>query len=284
MRHYLQRLYKHLMFRSTSEASQDDLARSAIVLAPHQDDETLGCGGTMIRKREAGAEVRVIFMTDGTLSHSRLMSPGKLKAIREKEAVAACQALGLAESDVFFLEFQDGRLHEGHEMAVGRVLELLGSHRPDEIFVPYHGELLSDHAATYRIAMSALARWGKPVTLYEYPVWAWYHWPWVDVLQNSRRETRDVVKNTLVSGAGLRLLKDLGHAVYIGDVLDRKRAALDQYRSQMTRLIPDRRWLTLGDLANGAFLSQLLGEYEYFRRCEPVKDHGASASGKRSAH
>jgi N-acetylglucosamine malate deacetylase 1 len=36
-----------------------------VVLAPHMDDEVLGCGGTMARQVAAGSDVTVIFLTDG---------------------------------------------------------------------------------------------------------------------------------------------------------------------------------------------------------------------------
>ena len=145
------------------------------------------------------------------------------------------------------------------------MVEILRSYNPDEIYIPYRGETQSDHIATNRIAMSALTRWGKQVMINEYPVWAWFHWPWVGVFHNSRRTTLDILKNTFNSIGGLSLLRDLQYAVYIGDVKDQKRVALDQHKSQMTRLIPDPSWLTLADVSNGEFLIQFFQEYEYYR-------------------
>ena len=42
------------------------LRRPAFILAPHPDDETFGCGGTIARKLAAGATIHVIVMTDGS--------------------------------------------------------------------------------------------------------------------------------------------------------------------------------------------------------------------------
>ena len=54
--------------RRLREMTREELARPAVVLAPHPDDETLGCGGTLIRKARAGAPLKVVLMTDGARS------------------------------------------------------------------------------------------------------------------------------------------------------------------------------------------------------------------------
>jgi len=51
-------------------------ARSALVLAPHPDDETLGCGATILRKRAAGTPVHVLIVTDGEPT-AHLMRDGR---------------------------------------------------------------------------------------------------------------------------------------------------------------------------------------------------------------
>jgi len=81
--------YRGIMNRVVSELDEKDLERTAAVFSPHPDDETLGCGGTIIKKKRAGAEVKVFFMTDGRKSHSHLISGDKLKCIRAREAFAA---------------------------------------------------------------------------------------------------------------------------------------------------------------------------------------------------
>jgi len=52
-----------------SELDEKDLGCTATVFSPHPDDETLGCGGTIIKKKRAGAEVKIFYMTDGRKSH-----------------------------------------------------------------------------------------------------------------------------------------------------------------------------------------------------------------------
>ncbi len=253
--------FRRLMGHFASEPCGGDLGRSAVVFSPHPDDETLGCGGTIIQKRRAGAAVKIVFMTDGGRSHRHLISEDELRSIRAGEALAASRTLGVAEDGVVFLGFEDGRLSEHQGQAISRVAEVLRRERPDEVFVPYHRESPPDHVATHRIVLSALRACGRGVAVYEYPIWFWGHWPWVSAPARGPREMAKVSRNSLVSG--LRLLRDFRRCVYIGDVLALKRAALARHRSQM--LAPDPRWQTLGDVSNGEFLDCFFQDREIFR-------------------
>jgi hypothetical protein len=70
--------------------------------------------------------------------------------------------------------------------------------------------------------------------------------------------------------AGLAAAKDFNVVVDMADVLQKKKRALAEYRSQMTRMVPDVRWLTLADVAGGEFLGCFFGEHEMFKRYEFV--------------
>ena len=94
------RFYRRVMNRIMSELDQNALGRSAVVFSPHFDDETLGCGGTILKKKRAGADVKIVFMTDGSKSHRHLISENELKAIRASEGLAASSSLGLSACDI----------------------------------------------------------------------------------------------------------------------------------------------------------------------------------------
>lgn len=83
--------------------------RGLVVLAPHPDDESLGCGGLIAQARSRGREVRLIIMTDGSGSHptSEAFTSEMLRDLREVETLRAAAELGLAETDVTFLRLQD---------------------------------------------------------------------------------------------------------------------------------------------------------------------------------
>lgn len=107
LRAWLCKSFKWTLARIGSEVTECDLKRDALVFSPHFDDETLGCGGTIIKKKKAGADVKIVFMTDGSKSHKDLIPQDKLMEIRKSEAFAASQSLGLKACDVFPLEFED---------------------------------------------------------------------------------------------------------------------------------------------------------------------------------
>jgi LmbE family N-acetylglucosaminyl deacetylase len=262
------RLLRFLINKRIDELDDSRLKRSAVIFSPHPDDETLGCGGTIIRKKKNGAELTIVCVTDGRRSHRHLISESELKLLRAREALAATRLLGLKEKDVIFLEFENGKLNANRRLAVSKVLEIIVDQKPEEIFIPYSKEPLSwseDHSATNRIVVDALRSCDEKPVIYEYPIWFWYYWPWI--LRASKLSLRQILNASEKSVlSSLSLLKDFRCGVYVRDVLKIKREALDQYKSQMTRLVPDPRWQTLDDLSSGDFLECFFQEREIFRQ------------------
>src|SRR5687768_2130105 len=160
------------------EYPAERLSESLIVFAPHPDDETLGCGGLILRKRDVGTTVHVVFMTDGARSHAAYMPAAELRAHREREAREACQRLGIDESAIVFCGFPDGELRASRAEAVARVTERLGAIRPREVAIPYRHDVTPDHLATREIVLAAIRASAIKVRVVEYPVWFWRTWPW----------------------------------------------------------------------------------------------------------
>lgn len=254
----------HLLLQSRCSTDKpESLERTAIVFSPHQDDETLGCGGTIIKKVQSGAPLKIVFMTDGSQSHSHLISANDLRDIRSNEALAAAEKLGVASQDVVFLNITDGTLSQNHRVAVGKVKEILLSMLPEEVFIPYSQDGIPDHNATCHIVLSALRESGLRVTVYEYPVWFWCNWPWTTLGRNQEPSSNNLQRNWVT---GVNWIKYFRYAVDIREVLELKHLALEQHRSQMTRLILDPRWQTLGDVAQGEFLQCFFQNHEFFYR------------------
>ena len=230
-------------------------ARSALIVSPHADDETLGCGGTIIRKRAAAARVQIAYMTDsGGLDNDR-----KLKAIRREEALQACAKLGVQASDVHFLDFADGGLSSSIAAAKQRLNQILHSFRPEQVYMPYRRDGHSDHEATFNAAFAACREWGAPVTIYEYVVWGLYHWPWYSLPLTRDYARRALATNTLKSALGLRLAVAYSRAVSVevASVRTPKVEALHSHDSQMA---------ALGGVGKGEFMRVHLSDYETFRR------------------
>jgi LmbE family N-acetylglucosaminyl deacetylase len=259
------RLLRYVANLAACQMDTNELADSALIFAPHPDDETLGCGGTIIKKKRAGAKIRVIFTTDGRHAQD-LISEDGMKAIRVREAIAVARSLGLEENDVIFLEYEDTKLKENQEAALIKAIEILQKEQPTQVFIPYYKDILPDHIYTNRIVLSAIQACGRKAIVYEYPVWFWYHWPWVSISWYRQHQRHFLIRLKCNLMAGLRFLRDFHCFVYIGDVLKLKRTALEKYKSQMTQPIPNPHRPMLAEVSNGEFLQCFYQEREIFRR------------------
>ena len=248
------------------------------MFSPHPDDESLACGGTILRKKQAGATVKLVHVSDGGAS-TTLIPRDELRAIRKKESVNAGRVLGL--DDIYFLDFPDGHLREHIPAATQRVVEILRLESPDEVFVPYCHEPMrqaGDHVAVTNIVLAALRQQPRRVTVWEYPVWFWLHWPWVGFHQNTPTiKPKHILKNSVLAGFGARAFLDLRYKVNIAEVLDQKRAAIAQHKSQIEKIIDDPRWVTLEQVSNGELMESFYQDCEFFR-CYTYGGKDAAAS------
>lgn len=238
---------------------------SAMVFAPHQDDETLGCGGTVILKRRACTPVALVFMTDGSASHRKYMEKEQLRSMRKTEAIDAAAVLGLAPEEVHFLDLPDGRLKWFHADAVSKVFKLLNRYRPAEVYVPFRDDGTPDHESAQAVVVEAVKKAGRPAEICEFPIWFWNQWPWVPLKLKCNRDSAREFYRVMMACAGLRHFKEFRSGVFVGDVLGMKRQALSQHRSQMAALMPGNDWPTLADVSSGEFLRCFFQEYEVFR-------------------
>ncbi len=243
----------------------EQLARPAVVLAPHPDDETLGCGGLIALKRCLGAQVSVVFMTDGASSHDGI-DRAALTATRRAEASAACAILGVDADDLYFLEFPDGSLADVDAAAIDAVAAIVMDSAATQLVVPHPAEPPSDHHVTFDIATAASERLNQPIDALLYPVWMWDQWPWTNPLSapRGRSSRRQIASIALRDRCGYRLTTQLNARADISTVLPLKRAALDAHASQMTRPADRPDWPTLSDVCEGEWLKLLLQPSEYF--------------------
>lgn len=141
-----------------------------VVVAPHPDDEVLGVGGLMQRAADAGVEVVVVAVTDGTAAvpHGP-WTPDQLGEVRVREHVAACTVVGVAPP--VRLGLPDGAVAD-HERTLGeRLAELLDAQTV--CVATWSADGHPDHEASGRAAAAACGRTGA--RLIAYPVWTW-HW------------------------------------------------------------------------------------------------------------
>ncbi len=160
-------------------ADLDEIAGGGtiLVLAPHPDDESLGCGGLIAEACARHRPPVVAVLTDGAMSHpsSRSHPPNRLRALREAETRAAVSALGMeGDERLHFLRLPDGHApREGGAMeaAAARVAELARSYGVGAIFTTWEHDPHADHVAAQAIARSAARLAGA--RLVSYVVWGW---------------------------------------------------------------------------------------------------------------
>jgi LmbE family N-acetylglucosaminyl deacetylase len=165
-------------------SAQDGVARAGeyvrrfdrlIVVAPHPDDDVLGCGGTLAAAAAAGLDVAVVYVTDGCASHvgSPEYPPDRLREVREREARDALAMLGVT-SEPCFLRVADGTvasLEAGEAGSiVAAIAAAIGNGRRPLVMGPWIRDHHSDHLAVAALVRRACAR--RPAaTLLEYAVW-----------------------------------------------------------------------------------------------------------------
>lgn len=166
--------------------------KTIIVFAPHPDDETFGCGGTIAKRVREGYDVLVVVLTDGRHAFSEVLgiysepTPEELRKIRKEEVKRAVKILGVREENLFFLDFEDGTLEKNDEKAEEKVMEILSKNPPVEVYFPYEKDCHPDHRATNRIVKNSIKKLGLSTMRYKYSIVRMYTrvGPFIDALLN----------------------------------------------------------------------------------------------------
>ena len=122
-----------------------------LVIAPHPDDEVLGCGGAIAKHASLGDEVFVSIVTKGTAP----MFPESLVEQTRDECRRADSYLGVKET--IFLDFPAARLEEvpRHEFN-DSFIRLVQRLKPEIVYIPHRGDMQLDHKMVVDAAMVAL--------------------------------------------------------------------------------------------------------------------------------
>ena len=139
-----------------------------LVIAPHPDDETLGCGGLLSSVQAAGGQARVVVVTDGGRGDPEQRVGGDTVARRAQEVRDALIVAGLG--DVVFLGRPDGALQADGAL-VESLLGQIEAYRPDWVLGPWPGEGHPDHQACGRAARAAWQQAEHPARFLHYEVW-----------------------------------------------------------------------------------------------------------------
>ncbi len=211
------------VLRNAARATPIDIGELAgdavLVLAPHPDDETLGCGGAIAAACFAGKRVVIAAVTDGRNSHprSRRFPGDALAALRRQELATAARLLSDGAAEIVWLGYPDQSAPASAaelDQAMDRLAEHTDLGRITTIWASWRHDPHVDHRHTAALA-DRLVAMRPSVDLWEYPIWGRFIEP-----------------------------DDMGHSqsLHAFDTTAeraRKRSAMAAHRSQMTGLIDD---------------------------------------------
>jgi LmbE family N-acetylglucosaminyl deacetylase len=124
-----------------------------LAIAPHPDDEAIGCGGTLLRHRACGDTVTIAYITDGRRSRALGLGPEQMAARRRQEAMAGARALGADR--VEWLGLPEG------EWATAQILPmlqgLLNTRAPGVVYAPSRVDYHPEHCRVAEALALALA-------------------------------------------------------------------------------------------------------------------------------
>ena len=145
---------KRKQIQTSCQIYQELPGTRILVLAPHVDDEIIGCGGAILTYLNTHREVFIAYLTESQKQGSKTDAQEIMKERRE-EALAVASKLGIPHKNLFFLGGKDGDLlNSDIEQAL---LQVLRGVRPDNIFLPILLDTHSDHYAATKKLCAAYA-------------------------------------------------------------------------------------------------------------------------------
>src|SRR2546428_12448192 len=126
---------------------------NVLVIAPHPDDESIGCGGTICLHADRGDRVASVLLTSGEMGLSDL-SEGDARHVRELESEDAAGILGI--SSVTFLRRPDQHLEQDTLHAAQALKPILEREKPEIIYLTHERDFHRDHRASVSIVQTAV--------------------------------------------------------------------------------------------------------------------------------
>jgi LmbE family N-acetylglucosaminyl deacetylase len=115
-----------------------------LVIAPHMDDEVLGCGGTIVRHVDSGDHVTVCVVANRAYDHKyepKLIEQEKNSCKKAKEI--------LSYQDLILLDLPDEQLDRSQINIIIPLEEVVTACKPDIVYIPHRGDLNQDHRAVF---------------------------------------------------------------------------------------------------------------------------------------
>ena len=126
------------------------MKKNVLILAPHPDDEVLGCGATIKKLSDEGNQLFVLVLTRGS---SKFYSDEKILNVRN-EALQAHKLLGVKQT--FFLDFPAPELDTVPLADISReISKVLSDNKINVLYLPHRGDIHNDHRVVFNAGLVA---------------------------------------------------------------------------------------------------------------------------------
>ncbi len=142
-----------------AEMLRIDQSDKMLIIAPHPDDEAIGCGGILAKYP---SQCEVVVLTDGAAADENV-AKNEMADIRKNEFHSAMKKLGI--SDYRYCEYPDGQLMQHPECLSGIDFSLF-----TKIFIPWGEDNHPDHTAACFYALDEARRQNICAEIYQYEV------------------------------------------------------------------------------------------------------------------
>jgi len=223
------------------------LSGRILIVAPHMDDEILGCGGSILMHKDK-TQIYCTYATDGARSPAPLLPwtgsiDPDIKDIRRNEAYEVMREVGIPKQNLQFLDFPDGKLKQNLAALKFRLSEQISRIEPNIVLAPFRYDLHPDHVALTKCVRNIILTGPVDCTLLEYFVY--FRWRLIE----SGDIRQMIAKSNLLT-------------VDTRSVAERKSSIIRLYRSQ-TDVLSD--WQQ-NPILTAQSISHRCGEPETFLR------------------
>ncbi|MCX8029947.1 MAG: PIG-L family deacetylase [Thermodesulfovibrionales bacterium] len=128
-----------------------------LIIAPHPDDEAMGCSGTALLLKQKGAKSYITFVTNG----EKLYGERSQSVLDKRVQEAKNAGMILNSSEVFFMNLPDGDVRSNESLLFEKLSMIISSIAPDIIFCPSPMDYHADHIATAKVSLKVKERFEK---------------------------------------------------------------------------------------------------------------------------
>jgi LmbE family N-acetylglucosaminyl deacetylase len=146
-------------------AVTDISSKDALIIAPHPDDESLGCGGSIIKHIRAKSRVKVVFLTNGDKGDFKGKFGKEYVEIRKSSAQKAMSILGV--EDFEFWGYGDRELSAATGEAEEKLLYTIRAFSPSVLYAPSPLEAHPDHKSAFQVVWNLRSQFQISYAFYE---------------------------------------------------------------------------------------------------------------------